>query len=870
MMGIEFIAALSMVLQGQDVNEAHSFARITREDLGLISGIRASVSLMGVSDTRVSGKVSPSKFGLLATFYQPSVNKTSDSKSVGIVVATKSAIKTPVKSEAKLEARSEAKLLEAPAVAPRVTSPKVAVTKAGTKNVAVTKASPKVVNPFLTHAEARLVTLSPNSSKGLYSEPSKAKGQVVNLWLPSTELGGGKSSNEKALGEKNSKKSGSDHAAAPQKSEAKNIDPKPLPATSSSKAGGAKNASAQVVATKVKGTITRKVPSFRLPDARLGMITRMESALKTPSSKKPSLSTSSLMTASLSTPSISKSNAQASLAPTPEVKSVLKPVERFTAASLFAPEEPQTPVVPAIPLTPLLPSKPVVDGKEVSKPAAKPTKEEPKSSTQTAASKFLSIAPMTSVALRSVLDSKKVNISVVGAPLKTIIGSLSTQSGVNILLVTKSDSEITMSVKGVTLADALQHLCMISGLKMLTVRNTVVIGDEAQLKSAYPKEYAEEYGVKAPTDSENGTSTTSGPTGETTPTEVKPPKEVSRVYTTKFQSAIGLAAALTPVLQKKGVSITALPNTMLPIGAGVQGGQGGQGGQGAGAGAGAGVGAGAGAGAGAGVQGGAAGVGGADSSLRSRRILLIGPKDEVESAILTIEACDIARQQVEITVTIHDVANDALKEEGFNWTLGTSTLTENNGGSINIGSFTRSGVEFGVAMKNLEQTQKAKLLASPNVTVMDGEQSNILVGEKRKFPVVTGTTTNGQFIFSTEEQSVGISLQVAADIASDGTITMALHPMVSSIIGFLNINGASYPQVSTRESSSTLTVKDGQTILMGGLLRDEEIKNYEQLPLVGKIPFFGELFKYRKTTKNSSQLVISITPRLIRNQTLVP
>ena len=249
---------------------------------------------------------------------------------------------------------------------------------------------------------------------------------------------------------------------------------------------------------------------------------------------------------------------------------------------------------------------------------------------------------------------------------------------------------------------------------------------------------------------------------------------------------------------------------------------------------------------------------------------MIGPKDEVEAAILTIEACDIARQQVEITVTIHDVANDALKEEGFNWTLGTSTLTENNGGSIKIGSFTRSGVEFGVAMKNLEQTQKAKLLASPNVTVMDGEQSNILVGEKRKFPVVTGTTTNGQFIFSTEEQSVGISLQVAADIASDGTITMALHPMVSSIIGFLNVNGASYPQVSTRESSSTLTVKDGQTILMGGLLRDEEIKNYEQLPLVGKIPFFGELFKYRKTTKNSSQLVISITPRLIRTQTLVP
>ena len=205
MMGIEFIAALSMVLQGQDVNEAHSFARITREDLGLISGIRASVSLMGVSDTRVSGKVSPSKFGLSATFYQPSVSKVSDSKSVGVVVATKSAIKTPVKSVAKLEAKS----LESPVVAPKVTSSKVTDSKVAVPKVAVTKATPKVVNPFLAHAQARLVTLSPNSSKGLYSEPSKAKGQVVNLWLPSTELGGGKSSNEKALGEKNSKKPGS-------------------------------------------------------------------------------------------------------------------------------------------------------------------------------------------------------------------------------------------------------------------------------------------------------------------------------------------------------------------------------------------------------------------------------------------------------------------------------------------------------------------------------------------------------------------------------------------------------------------------------------------------------------------------------------
>jgi type II secretory pathway component GspD/PulD (secretin) len=273
---------------------------------------------------------------------------------------------------------------------------------------------------------------------------------------------------------------------------------------------------------------------------------------------------------------------------------------------------------------------------------------------------------------------------------------------------------------------------------------------------------------------------------------------------------------------------------------------------------------------GSGVQGGNNGVTSgvlntdrANNETGSRKVLLSGPQAEVEEAIRLIEQLDMPRKQVEITVTIHDVANEALKEAGVTWNFGSFTVSENTNNSMNFGTFSRSGTSFQATMKALEQNDNAKLLASPNVSVMDGMRGFILIGEKRQFPVVNGTTPTGQFIFSTQEQNIGIYLQVAADVASDGTITLAVKPQVSAIIGFLQLNGGSYPQISTRESQSTLSLKDGQTMLLGGLLRDEEIRNLEQVPLLSKIPLFGELFKRRRTEKRSSQLVISITPKIV-------
>ena len=86
---------------------------------------------------------------------------------------------------------------------------------------------------------------------------------------------------------------------------------------------------------------------------------------------------------------------------------------------------------------------------------------------------------------------------------------------------------------------------------------------------------------------------------------------------------------------------------------------------------------------------------------------------------------------------------------------------------------------------------------------------------------------------------------------------------MSTVTGFLEINGGSYPQISTREAQTTLRVGSGDTIVMGGMLKDEELSSVERVPILGRIPFLGELFTHRKRTKTSSQVIISITPTVI-------
>jgi type II secretory pathway component GspD/PulD (secretin) len=157
------------------------------------------------------------------------------------------------------------------------------------------------------------------------------------------------------------------------------------------------------------------------------------------------------------------------------------------------------------------------------------------------------------------------------------------------------------------------------------------------------------------------------------------------------------------------------------------------------------------------------------------------------------------------------------------------------------------------------------LLANPNISGLDGQPAIAFIGDTVKYVIAIQQTPTGQTI-QTETASVGITLKVTGKASPDGTVTLYVHPEVSIIRDFLNVGGGiSLPQISTRYVDTTVRVKDGETIAIGGLIREQDIENIRKVPFLGDLPFFGPLlFKNKQKTKTNSNLVIFITSRVIK------
>lgn len=174
-------------------------------------------------------------------------------------------------------------------------------------------------------------------------------------------------------------------------------------------------------------------------------------------------------------------------------------------------------------------------------------------------------------------------------------------------------------------------------------------------------------------------------------------------------------------------------------------------------------------------------------------------------------------------------------------------------------SMFKSGI--GAVLKALVTKNMAKILAEPNLLVKSGQSGKFLAGSK--IPVSVLSSVGGAATPSIEYIDVGVKLNFKPVVLENGLISLKIDPAeVSSIAGNLPVNG--YPIIDTREIRTDVQLKDGESLVLAGLLQEETIKSMSKIPLLGDIPILGALFRSTQNDHKEKELVFFITPKIVK------
>jgi type II secretory pathway component GspD/PulD (secretin) len=250
---------------------------------------------------------------------------------------------------------------------------------------------------------------------------------------------------------------------------------------------------------------------------------------------------------------------------------------------------------------------------------------------------------------------------------------------------------------------------------------------------------------------------------------------------------------------------------------------------------------------------------------RSRTVIMAGTPAEVEQATQVLETEDYAPKQVIIEARVVDISPEKNKQLGFLYNWSPLSFTERSGApnGKGFGAFGRAPFDFDVTLEALETNKDARVLARPNISVVDGEEASIFIGDILRYERLESVTAVGQ-TFTIETVPVGVALLCRPRV-NDGDITLRVHPVVSTVTGFTGRNG-DIPITASREADSTIKMKDGETIAIGGLLREEELKTISKIPILGDLPLLGQLFRHKDSLKRKSEVTIFLTARVAKEQ----
>lgn len=243
-----------------------------------------------------------------------------------------------------------------------------------------------------------------------------------------------------------------------------------------------------------------------------------------------------------------------------------------------------------------------------------------------------------------------------------------------------------------------------------------------------------------------------------------------------------------------------------------------------------------------------------------------------------VKELDSAPPQVMIQVLLAEVTLDQSEQWGMDvsvgpfggeaYRVGTSAAQSGAITSLGVPNLSVSSADFSLLVRALEAQGKLEVLSNPQVLANNNEPARIQVGED--VPIVDGVerSSQGQTFANVRREKVGIILDVTPSISSEGFVRMEISPVISNLTArSVELSeGVASPIIAERTVDTVVTVKDGQSVVIGGLIQTTEEMRKSKVPFIGDIPIIGVPFRTSSMTNVKTELLVILTPRVVSGQ----
>ena len=281
-------------------------------------------------------------------------------------------------------------------------------------------------------------------------------------------------------------------------------------------------------------------------------------------------------------------------------------------------------------------------------------------------------------------------------------------------------------------------------------------------------------------------------------------------------------------------------------------------------------------------------------------VIITDTENKIKAIDTFINEIDRVTPQILVEARIYDITSKDRLDLGIEWQAGRNTAykrdlttgenlstgrtdpfisgafsgatanAEDTIGALRLG-WLNPAIDIDAVLRAQQENVSAKLLANPRVLVLDNQKAQFKIISEIPYIQLTETSGGGA-MGTTEFREVGVELEVTPHLTRDNMIRLNLKPKFSIETGSVNVGSVvnQYPQpvIDRREADTTLLVKNGQTVVLGGLRKKDVSQQANKIPLLGDLPLIGVLFKFEGESVITSELVVFITPRLIETPVL--